>query len=459
MCLLLDPSHPIETDLVLVWQRSDTPIGLEAIMPVPRELLRPELLNASPDEINSMHIPARSHQQSLTSSDLARPFPLRCRSLFAYPYFYRICTYRFSSLHLIQRWQVQLQYRLYSTTNSIICCNIMAGYMTQAPPTHESRTATVPIYLSTTHSRSGSAHSGRSDRSGRSHGSGRSRPRHHRPLFNEHLDGDPNHPNRTVSPAEQSDMYGSRTGSGQRYASSSSSHAYPRKHISKRRKISRSTLLRRHIGSKFRLAVCFGVTALIAVIVTIALFASHAMGGTLSLVLAGTTIFTLLAVFAHSLVRYFMLKGELRRHTEKIGLKKKSPSYRGWNISRPLPTTTANADGWYGQTEMEPPREGMRVYMNEDLEANYPNAEQGADNDNDHDTDHENEQNTTHEHEHEAQRSDQEQSNIHPGANIAPMPPPPIYGNFRNSIVSPPPRITPTVATWARRPTNIFFPL
>lgn len=157
------------------------------------------------------------------------------------------------------------------------------------------------------------------------------------------------------------------------------------------------------------------------------------MGGTLSLVLAGATIFTLLAVFAHSLVRYFMLKGELRQHTEKIGLRKKSPSYRGWNISRPLPTTTANAEGWYGQTEMEPPREGMRVYMNEDLEANDPQeVEEGVDG---HETDSETEQHNAHER--EAQQSRTEQPTVHPGANIALVPPPPVYGNFRNSIVSP----------------------
>ena len=82
---------------------------------------------------------------------------------------------------------------------------------------------------------------------------------------------------------------------------------------------------------------------------------------------------------------------------------------------------------------MEPPREGMRVYMNEDLEANDPQeVEEGVDG---HETDSETEQHNAHER--EAQQSRTEQPTVHPGANIALVPPPPVYGNFRNSIVSP----------------------
>ena len=81
---------------------------------------------------------------------------------------------------------------------------------------------------------------------------------------------------------------------------------------------------------------------------------------------------------------------------------------------------------------MEPPREGMRVYMNEDLEANEQHEEEeGVDG---HDTDRETEQHNAHER--EAQEFRQEQPTVHPGANIALVPPPPVYGNFRNSIVS-----------------------
>ena len=70
--------------------------------------------------------------------------------------------------------------------------------------------------------------------------------------------------------------------------------------------------------------------------------------------------------------------------------------------------------------------------MNEDLEANEPHeGEEGLDG---HDTDPETEQHNAHEG--EAQRFRQDQPTVHPGANIAPVPPPPVYGNFRNSIVS-----------------------
>ena len=157
-----------------------------------------------------------------------------------------------------------------------------------------------------------------------------------------------------------------------------------------RKKITRTQLLKSHIRSKRRLAISFAITLVIASIIYLALAVTHTSGGTLFHVLSILLLLSLTGIFAHSLIRWVMLKRDYQVHTERRLKRTQPPSFRGWDISWPRPL------------DNHPPPEPIPVYMSGD-------------------------------HETLSQLSDP-----HPHEEPAPdsilTQPPPIYGNFRDSI-------------------------
>ena len=157
-----------------------------------------------------------------------------------------------------------------------------------------------------------------------------------------------------------------------------------------RRKITRSQLLKGHVNNKRRLTISFAVTLVIASIIYLTLALTHTLSGTVFHVLSILLLLSLLGVFAHSLIRWVMLKRDYNVHTERRIKRTQPPSFRGWDISWPQPLHN------------QPPPEPIPVYMHGD------------------------------------QETLSQLSDAHPredtGLDPALAPPPPIYGNFRDSV-------------------------
>ncbi len=272
----------------------------------------------------------------------------------------------------------------------------------------QSNTCTVPLFLSTAHARREASREQLHHRS-----DARSRSSTHslidanarpispiqplRPAVYQ-----PHHNQQSLPPrSEHSDLYGpGQTPSHSRRKPSISdlesgdlSHSKPmstsRTHRP-RKKITRSQQLRSHIHNKRRLTISFAITLVIASIIYLSLAVSHTLGGTVFHVLSILLLLSLLGVFAHSLVRWVMLKRDYDVHAERRLKRTQPPSFRGWDISWPQPLHN------------QPPPEPIPVYMHGD------------------------------------QETLSQLSEPHPNEDAGPDPfivqPPPIYGNFRDSV-------------------------
>ncbi|KPI38812.1 uncharacterized protein AB675_5762 [Cyphellophora attinorum] len=132
-----------------------------------------------------------------------------------------------------------------------------------------------------------------------------------------------------------------------RKTSSSTAHTRSQTHSHSsrsrpRRKVTAFTRLRLATESKFRLTISFGLAFLTALILYLGLFLSHTSNGATFHVLSILLLISFLAIFLHSLLRFLNLNSELKAmRAHRAGLKK-TPSARGWNISRPLPQWGGN---------------------------------------------------------------------------------------------------------------------
>lgn len=201
-----------------------------------------------------------------------------------------------------------------------------------------------------------------------------------------------------------------RTGSSTSTATRSSARTRPRP----RRKITYATRLRVAVESKLRLTIAFGFAVFASLIIYIALFVTKTSSGPLFHILSIVLLLCLGAVMIHSLVRFLALNSELKAHrSHRAGLKK-TPSARGWNISRPLPQFTKSSTLDEKADEIGQADGG---YENDDFPVFQAG---GAPNHYEH---HENPFDDTHDI--EAQHHTQPLQH-----------PPPTYGNTRTSIVS-----------------------
>lgn len=206
-------------------------------------------------------------------------------------------------------------------------------------------------------------------------------------------------------------------------SSSNSSHSYSSSARRPRRKITQTALLHHHASSKLHLTISFTITTFVSLIIYLALFLSRTARGAAFHILSILLLLSLAAVALHSLLRWLMLKREYEAAKDGRDRKRKSPRERGWTISRPF-----NVKHGKGVSDVlsdgEVPREGMRVFMHEDephaaaadLEAGYGVDETRA--------------------RHEgADVGYVELGRLHGLAGNV-RPPPPVYGNFRDSVVS-----------------------
>ena len=211
---------------------------------------------------------------------------------------------------------------------------------------------------------------------------------------------------RSRQPREQSDLYGagnaplhptrmpSTSDLESGLSSRSNSHSKsPRKphHTRPRRKITRSQLLKSHIRSKLRLTISFGITLLIASIIYLTLALTHVSSSTIFHVLSIILLLSLTAIFSHSLIRYLMLKRDYRVHSERRIQRTQPPTLRGWDISWPRPL------------DNQPPPQPIPVYMHGDHETLSQLSEPHP-----------------------------REEEVDPVMQF----PPPLYGNFRDSVVS-----------------------
>ncbi|ETN46143.1 uncharacterized protein HMPREF1541_00327 [Cyphellophora europaea CBS 101466] len=104
-----------------------------------------------------------------------------------------------------------------------------------------------------------------------------------------------------------------------------------------RRKVSYTVRLRVAVESKLRLTIAFGFGSFASLIIYIALLVTHTSSGIAFHALSILLLISLLGVTIHSLVRFLALNSELKAHRQHRAGLKKTPSARGWNISRPLP--------------------------------------------------------------------------------------------------------------------------
>ena len=157
-----------------------------------------------------------------------------------------------------------------------------------------------------------------------------------------------------------------------------------------RKRITRSQLLRSHIRTKRRLAISFAITIVIASIIYLSLAVTHTSGGAAFHVLSIILLLSLTGVFAHSLIRWVMLKRDYDAHAERRTKHTQPPSFRGWDISWPQPL------------DNHPPPEPIPVYMSDDHETLSVLSD------------------------HHYQEEQIQNAPV--------QPPPPIYGNFRDSV-------------------------
>ncbi|RMZ88168.1 hypothetical protein DV736_g4610, partial [Chaetothyriales sp. CBS 134916] len=139
-----------------------------------------------------------------------------------------------------------------------------------------------------------------------------------------------------------------------------------------RRLVSRSARLASQVASKRQLTLAFSITFVITGIIYLALSLSRTIKGTLFHVMSIILLVSLLAVAVHSAIRWVMVKGEYKEAKQIRDRKRKTPRERGWVIGRPYEVKIGGrpVEDEGGQRSVlgddEVPREGMRVYMRED---------------------------------------------------------------------------------------------
>ena len=209
-------------------------------------------------------------------------------------------------------------------------------------------------------------------------------------------------------------------------------HAQTRPSRAPRRKITAFTRLRMAVESKFRLTLSFGLAFVAALVLYLGLFISHTSSGATFHALSILLLISLAVIFIHSLFRFLALNTDLKAaRAHRAGLKK-TPSARGWNISRPLPNFASSdvsvdekvgtADGGYENDEF-PVFHQQQYHRHQDPSAtNYG-------------TDYEH---NPYDHDIEAGAGAPNHGYDHTHGPPPVVYPPPVYGNTRTSVVRTP---------------------